>query len=105
MTDQPPEYESVRILRLQPGDTIVVRLAYEPSRPVIHAVKAQLEPKFPGHEILVLGPNEDIEIVRTDQPDRLNDPTPLNRARLAGWTFGPTGWTKQAPVTDPGTDT
>jgi hypothetical protein len=65
-----PEYESVRILRLQPGDTIVVRLADNYPPGVVQSIKDQLEPKFPDHEVLVLGPNVDLELVCAED---LND--------------------------------
>jgi hypothetical protein len=62
-TDQ-PELESVRVLRLQPGDVVVVRLADRIDKHAAETIRNDLRPKFPDHEVLVLGPNADLEIVR-----------------------------------------
>jgi hypothetical protein len=71
MTDQPEaEYESVRILRLQPGDVIVVRIADRIDKPAAEAIRDDLKPKFPDHEVLVLGPDADLEIVRDGDSSR-----------------------------------
>jgi uncharacterized protein (DUF58 family) len=64
-SDQPEgEYESIRILRLQPGDVVVVRLADHIDKLTAEKIRDDLKPKFPDHEVLVLGPNADLEIVR-----------------------------------------
>jgi hypothetical protein len=66
-SDQPEvEYESVRILRLQPGDVVVVRLADRMDKHTAETIRNDLKPKFPDHEVLILGPNADLEIVDVD---------------------------------------
>jgi hypothetical protein len=70
MTESEAEYESVRILRLQPGDVVVVRFADRIDKLTAETIRNDLKPKFPDHEVLVLGPDADLEIVRDgdDEP-------------------------------------
>ena len=67
MTD-PDQYESVRILRLQPGDVLVVRLDADITRQQAHDIRQELKPKFPDNEVLVLGRGVDVEIFRAEEP-------------------------------------
>lgn len=62
--DALPEITDVRRLTLRPGDTLVLRLAREPSMADVdrirHIVQAALDTDAP---VLVLGPGEDIEVI------------------------------------------
>lgn len=50
----PVDLEHVRILRLQPGDTVVLQLDYRAPTHVIHHAKDLLRATFPDNECLVL---------------------------------------------------
>lgn len=62
----PDEFESVRILRLQPGDEIVVRVSDRGiSSDDLRRIKSTAEGLWPGHRIVVLHNGIDIEVVRS----------------------------------------
>lgn len=51
--DLPPEIEEVRVLRLQPGDILVARVAEEATPDAIEGIRKRLEAMFPDHKTLV----------------------------------------------------
>jgi hypothetical protein len=64
----PDEYgfESVRIMRLQPDDVIVVEVGYPVSAHDIDQFKARLEHTFPGHRAIVLDNGARLRVARPD---------------------------------------
>jgi Rad3-related DNA helicase len=59
--------ESVRVMRLQPGDTIVIKSAYRISQEVAEHLKRELETRYSGYRVLVLDQGIDIEVVRKSE--------------------------------------
>jgi hypothetical protein len=60
----PDELESVRILRLEPGDEIVLRVDARGIGPKsIERIKEMAEERWPGHRVTVMD-RIDIEVVR-----------------------------------------
>ena len=53
------ELEHLGVLRLEPGDIIVARVKSRLTAESASRLKAQLEPQFPGHKVLVC---EDVDI-------------------------------------------
>jgi hypothetical protein len=65
-----PEITDVKQLTLRPGDRLVVRLARTPSMQQAHDIRMHMREYFaPGVPVLVLGPDEDVEIIGPPQPD------------------------------------
>jgi hypothetical protein len=62
-----PEFESVRIMRLQPDDVIVVEVDYPVSAHDIDQFKARLEHTFPGHKAIVLDNGARLSVARPDE--------------------------------------
>lgn len=61
------EFEEVRILRLQPGDEIIVRVARQRAEPEnLEQVRRLAEERWPNNRVTVLSGDVDIEIVRQD---------------------------------------
>lgn len=63
-TISPEEFESVRILRLEPGDEIVLRVGSIGEESIL-ALKAQAKERWPDHRVTVLHHSVDIEVVRS----------------------------------------
>lgn len=55
-------YRIVR-LRLQPGDTVVLRLSVTPTREHIEHLREDLQGAFPDNKVAVLGPDAELQIV------------------------------------------
>lgn len=58
------DIESVRILRLKPGDEIVLKVSRTYGEKDLLHLKSQAEKHWPGHRIIVLS-DVDIEVVRS----------------------------------------
>jgi hypothetical protein len=59
------EAEEVRILRLEPGDEIVLRTTRRITREQANDIRKFAEERWPDHKITVLGDME-MEVVRAD---------------------------------------
>lgn len=59
-----PDVVDVRRVALHPGDVVVARTAgpYITAEQA-HSIRDLLRQTFPGHEVLVLGPGVDIDVV------------------------------------------
>lgn len=64
-----PGFESVRVMRLQPGDVVVIEVNYPVSAKDIDQFKARLERTFPGHKAIVLDNGARLTITRPDPKD------------------------------------
>lgn len=56
----------VRKLSLAPGDALVLKLGKSPSAEALAAIKDNLEPRFPGNQILVCDSDVDLSVVKLD---------------------------------------
>lgn len=63
-----PEIEEVRVLRLQPGDVIIARVANDTTAETAMGVRQNLEGAFPGYRVIVTA-GIGIEVARPDQSD------------------------------------
>lgn len=68
MTDLPVELEEVRVLRLQPGDVIVVRIERPVTQVAADTLREKLEEAFPGHKGVILD-GASMEVIRPEHPD------------------------------------
>jgi hypothetical protein len=59
-------FESVRIMRLQIDDVIVIEVDYPVTAKDIDAFKARIEATFPGHKAIVLDNGARLSIARPD---------------------------------------
>lgn len=62
----PVDFESVKLLRLQPGDVVVLRLSGEPSEQDIADITERLKSTFPGHQAVVLSDDAELQVFRKD---------------------------------------
>jgi hypothetical protein len=60
--------EEVRVLRLQPGDEIVLRLSRSLSKGAMAGLIEQAEQRWPGHRVTVLHEDVVLEVVRAEEP-------------------------------------
>jgi hypothetical protein len=58
--------ENVRRLRLEPGDTVVVKLDYLPSKDMMRGIHETLKTAFPGHVVMVLPPGHYLSVASPD---------------------------------------
>ena len=63
MAEIPQELESVKVLRLEPGDVIVAKLADHHNYDVAEKARMRLEECFPGYKVVILG-GIDVEVQR-----------------------------------------
>jgi hypothetical protein len=60
-------FESTRILRLQPGDVVVLRVAMSDLSEAEHQdVMDRAKVFFPDHKVMVLEPGAELEVFRKD---------------------------------------
>lgn len=64
---KPPELEGVRILRLEPGDVLVLRAERRVSVAEANQLRERMESVFPGHKSLVLD-GVTLEVARPGSP-------------------------------------
>lgn len=64
-----PEITDVKRLTLRPGDRLVVRTRYGPSMQEAAEIREHMDRYAPGVPVLVLGPDEDIEVIGPPPPD------------------------------------
>ena len=62
----PAELPEVRILRLQPGDVLVLQCEKFLDREEAHYITQQLAARFPGHEAIVLDGGVTLDIARRE---------------------------------------
>lgn len=55
--------ECVKRLHMEPGDVVVVKLKRQPADFEAAAVQATMKALVPGHHIIVLGPDAEIEVL------------------------------------------
>lgn len=63
---QAVQFESAKVLRLQPGDVVVLRVGHELSDQEHHKLMEQARLLFPDHKVMVLSPGADLEVFRGD---------------------------------------
>jgi hypothetical protein len=61
-----PGFESVRVMRLQPGDALVIEVDYPVDEKTKHLFLRRLEHTFPGHKAIVLDNGARLSITRPD---------------------------------------
>ena len=67
MSDQKPEWlEHLSVLRLEPGDTVVIRMQHLPSDDMRWRIRDVVEREFPGHRCIVLTDGMEIGVVRRE---------------------------------------
>lgn len=59
-------FESTKILRLQPGDIVVLRVASDLSEREHQDTMDRAKVLFPDHEVLVLAHDADVQVLRKD---------------------------------------
>lgn len=59
-----PEFESVRILRLEPGDEIVLTLKDKATHADADQLRKMAEERWPGHRVSVVSAGIDMTMVR-----------------------------------------
>ncbi len=67
---EPIDLEHVRVFRVQPGDTVVLRLDRSPSAAEAEFATARLKGFFPHNDCLVIGSGE-LAVVRPDKPEEV----------------------------------
>jgi hypothetical protein len=63
VSDQPITLEDVKRLRLEPGDTLVLRLGHFLPADVVAHLQAQMKAAFPNHRTVVLADDMELEVV------------------------------------------
>jgi hypothetical protein len=63
---QAVQFESARIMRLQPGDVVVLRVRAELDDETHAQFVAQTKALFPDHQIAVLADGAELEVFRKD---------------------------------------
>lgn len=56
----------VEVLRLQPGDTLVLRIHTDVIPAQLDEWRAILKAKFPGHEVIILGGGASLSVARVE---------------------------------------
>jgi hypothetical protein len=80
VTEFEVEAEEVRILRLQPGDALVLRFVREISAERARRIKTLMSDQFPGNKILVLSGEVELTVLREE------DHEPSTRSGQEGQT-------------------
>jgi hypothetical protein len=83
VTEFAVEAEEVRILRLQPGDALVLRFVREISAERARRIKTLMSDQFPGNKILVLSGEVELTVLREE------DHEPSTRSGQEGQTPAP----------------
>lgn len=63
-TPAPPPQRDIRVLRLQPGDVLIMRTPTRLSQIDQEGIRQQVEKQFPGHKCLVLTDGLELDIAR-----------------------------------------
>lgn len=63
---QAVQFESAKVLRLQPGDVVVLRVGHDLSDSEHHDFVERMQALFPDHKIVVLGPGVELQVLRKD---------------------------------------
>jgi hypothetical protein len=66
---------AVSVLRVQPGDVVVVSLPGDPTQSVCNHVAEFFRKKLPGQEVIVCGTEVNIAVLRAGEPVQA-DPAP-----------------------------
>jgi hypothetical protein len=66
VADGAPEVPEVRLLRVRPGDVVVIRLQGLVDLDVMDAMAKSMKALFPGNEVVVLEDGAEIEVLRKD---------------------------------------
>lgn len=66
---EPILLEPLQVLRLQPGDILVMTYPMPLSSSFIERLRAQLRERFPEHEVMVLDSGGHLGVVREDYTD------------------------------------
>jgi len=62
------ELEEVRVLRVQPGDTIVCRVTSATTHAELSEVGDRLRERFPDNQVLMLSASLELSVTRPDRP-------------------------------------
>lgn len=65
-TAMPVELPEVRILRLEPGDKLLLTADHQVYDAELHAITEQLAKRLPGHEVLLIEDGLRLDILRKD---------------------------------------
>lgn len=65
--DKPEWLEHAKALRIEPGDTVVIRLALAVSELEARNIKLTAEQAFPGHKVVVLAHGMELGVLRKDE--------------------------------------
>jgi hypothetical protein len=63
-----PEITDVKRLTIRPGDTLIVRLGHTPDMDEAGEIVTRLKELLGTVPVIVLGPDEDIEVLEAGQP-------------------------------------
>lgn len=63
-----PEIAEVKRLTIRPGDTLIVRLGRYPDMAEVEEIRVRLTEVLGTVPVIVLGPDEDIEVLEAGQP-------------------------------------
>lgn len=63
---QAVQFESAKVLRLQPGDVVVLRVGHDLGEHENHEFVERMQLLFPDHKIVVLGPGTELQVFRKD---------------------------------------
>jgi hypothetical protein len=61
---QAVQFQEARVLRLQPGDVLVMSVNHQLSDRETAELRQQANVLFPDHEVLVLGPDVNVTVAR-----------------------------------------
>jgi hypothetical protein len=56
--------ESIKVMNVQPGDVVVIHTSVLPTSNIVDAVSPVFEDVVSGVKVIIMGPDESIEVVR-----------------------------------------
>jgi len=68
--EKPEWLRGIMVIHLEPRDVVVLKIDKDLKQRDVAAHRAGLEPLFPGHEILIVGPKVDLGVMRPVHPER-----------------------------------
>jgi hypothetical protein len=98
------EMDSVRVMRLEAGDTIVLQIKEALSKTRADEVNTILQREFPGHKVLVLHGGWELSVLHQDSSASLRAPEGVTKAeydRVVDVWQGQPGWQPRADPADP----
>jgi hypothetical protein len=65
----PDEIQEVRVLRVQPGDRLILTSPVRLTAPDVKRIREQFAGRYPDNEVILFDGGADLHILRKDEPD------------------------------------